>query len=475
MTRELLIKPANVPAALLEKERALQRTITAQKLEPTPTPSPTLIDAQIALAQLQQRFEKEYPAYYRAKYQPQTVGAAQVRAALDPNAAYLSYLLTQQALYIAVVTPDGLTLVRKSGNMGALTAALKTLDTALYTNPGLGNYTGTPAAIMAYRWLVEPVTHLLKNSERLVISRDGALHRLPFEVLETGRVIDDFLIKHYAISYVPSAGTLLHRADSLTVDPKNKLLSLAPFVGPLNGRTPPLALPYLPASQAEVEQLPGEALLGKAATKTRFMRSYASHDLLHFATHAYANNAEPARSYIAFYPDGNPDKLYAGEIYNLSLSHTRLVVLGACETGSGKLQAGEGVMSLAQAFAYAGCPAVVSTLWTANDESTAYLAKQVYEHLQAGLPIDVALQRTRLDYFKSAVYPKLSHPHYWANLILIGKSQPVYDPPWPATGVVSAVAALLLGVGGALFWRQRQRRASLSYLRYQAGNQELPL
>ncbi len=456
ITREWLIKPANVPAALLTQERELQRTITKLKLDATSAPSPKLTDAQIQLAQLQQRFENEFPAYYRAKYQPQPVQASQVRAVLDNRTTYLSYLLIHNALYIAVVTPAGLTIVRKSGDLNELKTALKTLDTALYTNPGLGNYTGTPAAIMGYRWLVEPVAHLLKNTERLVISRDGDLHRLPFEVLETGRVVDDFLIKQYAISYVPSASALLQPAKPTAAKPKNSLLGLAPFVEPADPKTASPALPYLPASRAEVEQLPGEVLLGKAATKPRFMRTYARYDMLHFATHAYADNAEPARSYIAFYPDENPDKLYAGEIYTLSLPHTRLVMLSACETGNGKLQPGEGVMSLAQAFGYAGCPSVISTLWSANDESTAYLARQTYTHLQAGLPIDVALQRTRLDYFRSNLYPKLNHPHYWANLVLIGTNRPLYDAPWPFTGVVSAVIALMLCLSSVLVIRQRR-------------------
>lgn len=473
VNRELLIKPANVPADLLTKERTLQRTITKQKLESTGTPSPALVDAQIQLAQLQQRFEKEFPNYYRAKYQPQNVSSARVQAALEDHTAYLSCLLVQDALYTAVVTQDGLAIVRKSGNLATLRAALKTLDAALYTNPGLGNYTGTSSAIAGYRWLIEPIAHLLKNTDRLIISQDGDLHRLPFEVLETGRIVDDFLIKQYAISYVPSANALIQRVSKTEHESRNKLLGLAPFIEPVGAKTALLGLPYLPASQNEVEQLPGEPLLGKAATKARFMRSYVNYNILHFATHAYANNVEPARSFVAFYPDGSPDKLYAAEIYNLSLPVTSLVMLSACETGTGKLQPGEGVLSLAQAFAYAGCPSVVSTLWSANDESMAYLSQQLYTHLQAGLPIDVALQRTRIDYFKSALYPKLNHPHYWANLVLIGARKPVYDTPWFTMKTLGVIVGLLLCLGVALvIWQRRvARQIPFGMLWHQIGNE----
>ncbi|GAB3504460.1 CHAT domain-containing protein [Spirosoma knui] len=457
IARELQIKPGNVPADLLAKEQKLQRIITTEKLEGATAPSSTLIDAQIQLAQLQQKFEKEFPVYYRAKYQPQPLSIRKVQTALDSRMAYLSYLMTQDALYMAVVTHDDVTIIRKSGDLNTLTQALKTLDNALYTNPGLGKYNGTSAAITGYGWLIEPIVHFLTNRNRLLISQDSDLHRLPFDVLETGRVVDDFLFKQYAISYVPSAHSLVNRPNDVAVREKPSLLGLAPFIEPINANDPPLSLAYLPASETEVEQLPGETLLGKAATKGRFIRGYANYNILHLATHAYADNIEPARSFIAFYPNGGPDKLYAGEVYNLLLPHTRLVTLSACETGNGKLQPGEGIISLAQAFAYAGCPSVVSTLWKANDESTAYLAQQLYKHLQAGLPIDVALQRMRMDYFESDLYSKSGHPHYWANLILIGANQPVYESPWLSSSMIWSLLAFMICLIGVWVVRQRYK------------------
>lgn len=469
VTRELLIKPANVPADLLAQERALQRTITTLKLHDADTPPTKLTDAQIRLAQLQQRLENEFPAYYRAKYRPQSVQAAQVRATLDNQTAYLSYLLTPNALYVAVVTHEGLHISRRA-NSKALTTAVQTLRTALYTNPGLGNYIGAAAARTAYRWLIDPVAHQLAGKDRLIVSRDGDLHRLPFDVLETGQTTDDFLVKHHAISYVASASALLNRPGAGPDKQANSLLGLAPFTEPTNAKA--ITLSYLPASRSEVEGLPGEALTGRAATKRRFMRTYANYELLHLATHARANDAEPARSYIAFYPDGNPDKLYAEEIHNLSLTRTQLVVLSACETGNGKLQAGEGVMSLAQAFAYAGCPSVISTLWNAHDASTAYLSQRLYAHLQAGHPIDVALQRTRLDYFRSDLFPKLNHPHYWANFVLIGDRQPVYVPSPSITQLIGIALLILLLPGVLLLVRHRTRsRAAQTRLRQPASDQ----
>ena len=108
------------------------------------------------------------------------------------------------------------------------------------------------------------------------------------------------------------------------------------------------------------------------------------------------------------------------DLYNLDLRKSQLVVLSACKTGYGQLQKGEGVISLARAFAYSGCPSVMTTLWNAHDEASAFLSERLYEHLKAGLPKDEALQKAKLDFLNSDIRSRYQHPHYWANLILIG-------------------------------------------------------
>jgi len=130
-------------------------------------------------------------------------------------------------------------------------------------------------------------------------------------------------------------------------------------------------LGLLPFSSEEVDQINGTVYRNESATKNRFMEAYQKHGIIHFATHAQMDDLEPSKSFIAFYPDSTDYKLYTVELYNISLQNTQLVVLSACEAGGGKLQKGEGLMSLARDFAYAGCPAVITTLWKAHDESTA--------------------------------------------------------------------------------------------------------
>jgi CHAT domain-containing protein len=154
----------------------------------------------------------------------------------------------------------------------------------------------------------------------------------------------------------------------------------------------------------------------------------------------------------AFYPDSADYKLFTNEIYNLSLQNTRLIVLSACEAGRGKLNRGEGVMSLARAFAYAGCPSVITTLWNAQDRSTAFLSERLHEHIKAGEPLDIALQNARIDYFNAPIGKELDHPYYWANFVLIGNYQPIVQQSyWPWLLALAAIVLIIVGY----FWVKR--------------------
>ena len=58
-----------------------------------------------------------------------------------------------------------------------------------------------------------------------------------------------------------------------------------------------------------------------------------------------------------------------------------LVVLSACETGYGQFEQGEGIISIARTFMYAGVPSLVVSLWQVNDVSTAKIMNSFYLNL----------------------------------------------------------------------------------------------
>ena len=88
---------------------------------------------------------------------------------------------------------------------------------------------------------------------------------------------------------------------------------------------------------------------------------------------------------------------------------------------------GEGVISLSRAFSYAGCKSVVTSLWKADEISTSFIAKRIHHYLQKELPIDVALQKSKIDFLESnEIKERDKSPAYWANLVLIGDFHPLY-------------------------------------------------
>jgi CHAT domain-containing protein len=142
--------------------------------------------------------------------------------------------------------------------------------------------------------------------------------------------------------------------------------------------------------------------------------------------HTSIDDANPLSSKLSFYPlDELPedDVLHTYEIYNMKLKGF-MAVLSACSTGSGKLQKGEGVISLARAFAFAGMPSVVMTLWDVEDITSGYIIPDFYNILSKGFRKDQSLRLSKLNYIRAASREIEAHPAFWAGFVIYGNKQP---------------------------------------------------
>lgn len=174
--------------------------------------------------------------------------------------------------------------------------------------------------------------------------------------------------------------------------------------------------------------LQGKAYLGPEASEQQFKQQAPLSRILHLAMHTWLDSRNPMFSKLLFSPnplDTEEDNdLFAVELYDLGLS-AELVVLSACETGLGQVRQGEGVMSLARAFAFGGVTATVMSLWQAEDGATRTLMVDFYKQLKTGIRKDDALQQAKLTYLKNCDALR-SSPYFWAGFIASGNMVPLF-------------------------------------------------
>ena len=173
----------------------------------------------------------------------------------------------------------------------------------------------------------------------------------------------------------------------------------------------------------------GKSFLNEQSTRQIFIENAREHKIIHIGTHAESNNLSPELSRIIFAKRLDSDStrennsIYTYEIYDCNLS-SNLTILTACETGKPGFQPGEGMISLAHAFSYAGSESILTSLWKIDEQSSAEIVEFFYSHLSEGLPKDEALRLAKLDYLKSKSGRNLS-PRYWSGLVLIGDTSPL--------------------------------------------------
>lgn len=370
-----------------------------------------------------------------------------IQKELDKSTAILSFHLSDTRLLIFCITASSINFeYPKLSN--ELFSNIKLFRNAVqHTKPGLA-YDGDNASQILHQLLIDPIQNKITHTKNLIIIPDDELHYLPFEAFQDKN--GQYLIENYAIQYLYSAS--LFKKNRYTID-YSEVLAFAPFANKEMTDSNKVVFKKLPYSYEEIKKVTGEIFVDAAATKNNFLSYSNKYPVLHFATHAAVDNNTPDQSYIAFYPSDNDYLLYTTEIYNLDLDSTHLVILSACETGTGQLVKGEGLMSLSRAFAYAGCPNIITSLWNAEDKSTSFITQQLYHYLKKGYTKSQALQKAKIELLKSKdISPSLKQPNYWAHLILIGE----YESANNTNYQVWIIIIISLTIGVILYLIQRR-------------------
>jgi CHAT domain-containing protein len=439
--------------------------------------SERLVEAEAEYDRLVLETRERDPRYAALRY-PRPLSLAETQVLVGRDAALLSYFFTPDALSAFVVTERGLRVERLAVEPRLLAQRIENFAELLSE--------GQPSSAIGRRLhhdLVEPLLAAIPPEvKRLVIVPDGVLYDLPFEALSVVRpgLPDRYLIEDFTFSYAPSATTLAalrsprRRGSAATADllafanPARRESARESSVSRAIYDPQGLDVGALPYSELEVRAIrryaarDSQVFTGPEATEARLRRADPNRfRILHFATHGLISPQYPSRSALVLASSASEENdgfLQAREISNLKLA-SDLVVLSACRTARGRVLAGEGVQSLAQAFFYAGARSVVASLWNVNDRSTADLMEAFYRHLSNGEPKAHALRSAKLDLLATSSF---SPPRFWAPFILIGDSieavpittaAPWAGWPWVATGVIAvalAAAALRRRARGAV-------------------------
>ncbi len=415
ITTEKNIK-ANIAKLSLEIAALNDTGLTAQKQK-------QITDYELKAAAVQQKLN-ENSNYQKLRYQLNDLQTEKLQKQLiAPGQALLSYFLVDSSLIHFIITKEKFEYF-----ISAIDSSFKNelLKANLYLQqPDNYDKVNAPAILKKlYGQLMKPAEPFLHNIHKLLIIPHNELYYVPFDVLTDSN--NSYLIERFAISYNYAAFFLQEKGQGNST---NKIAAFAPFANAteLNG-----SYTALPASAQEVQATKGNLFIDTVATKNNFMQFAPQNNIIHLATHAFATGNTSAEPFIAFYPEKNippaQTQLYQTEIYNLNLNNVKLVILSACETGKGQLIQSEGIISLSRAFSYAGCKSIVTSLWKAEDNATAYICEKLYYYLQKGYDKDEALQKAKISYLSDPkINPAFKTPNFWANLILTGDASAVYS------------------------------------------------
>jgi CHAT domain-containing protein/tetratricopeptide (TPR) repeat protein len=421
----------------------------------------------VQLTALIRRMEQDSPQYAALQY-PKPCSLAEARACLAATEVALLFVPGYEKSYLLLVEgrpapadkAHGLAIYPLPSRDDLADGISVLTDRDVLERPSQARSTGQ----QTYDLLLAPVKDRIRGKD-LVIVPGGPLGYLPFEALvEDGR----YLIEQHRIRYAPSLTALhlvrlweqtrakpqrplwaladpIYNKTDKRVEGQNDLaqasaIALAEYVSRATRGYPAASVPYrrldfTGQEAAAIRDLLGasdeDVLTGLQASEAAVKAASAKGLLaqaryVHFATHGILGldtGQQPALVLSLVGNDGARDEdggindgfLRLDEVTRLQLN-ADLVVLSACETGKGRLYAGEGVTGLARAFLYAGSRGVVASLWAVDDRETATFMAQLYGGLKDGQAAADALRAAKL-----AMIREHKPPVYWAPFILIGE------------------------------------------------------
>jgi CHAT domain-containing protein len=433
---------ANIPKEVLEKESYLKKELSFALSKPKIENFNTFFEASTKWETFLDSLKHAYPKYYKMRYATIEESLDGIQQHIPKTTTVVRYFFIEENLYAFVVSTSEKKLFPLE------------FDNVKEYIPQLIENDFDAAKISLklfelYQSLWKPFEDSIAT-DNVIIIPDKELFNLSFELL-TSSPIQSFadlkthsLLAKHTISY--NFSLLLQKGEPIKLNtyPKNFVAFAPEFSEEMKEKyllavtdSASIDKSYLtllpqPFSLDLVKQysrmFKGNSFINEEASKVLFKKNAREHKIIHIGTHAESNNVSPELSRLIFAKNISGEKiednfLYTYEIYDQDLS-SQLAILTACETGKPTYQAGEGMISLAHAFTYAGSESILTSLWKIDEKSSSEILASFYDNLANGMPKDRALKEAKLTYLSTANGRELS-PQYWAGLVIMGDTSPL--------------------------------------------------
>lgn len=391
------------------------------------------------LTQLIQVIRERDPLYYQSYIDSGMVTIQDVqRTLLNDHQGLIEMFAGDSAIYVFSIQPHRVDFKKLNKNIfdSLSRQYISVISDPIWLNKHFPDFIQLSRHL--YRQIFENL-HL--TSGRLIMSFDGQY--FPIEGLDISNPGETtkYLFNDFAVSYTYSAKYLMNDFISRPNSDGHIFLGVAPIRYPDRMKLNPLIGSDQSLSILQSNFKESRSMISELATRNEFLNQYSGYKIIQLYTHATDSGV-----------NGEPQIYFADSALNLSdltgdaKPVTQLVVLSACETGKGRLYQGEGIFSFNRAFAALGVPSSVVNLWSVDDQSTYRLNELFYFYLAKEFPIDVALQKAKIDFYRTASMQN-QLPYYWAASVLVGKNNRIEFPQkraWKTNAVLFTTILLII-------------------------------
>lgn len=321
-----------------------------------------------------------------------------VQQALEEGTVHLYYSVLKDRILIWVLSKSVFRSARLEVSPEALKEGIQRLRREAKT--GGGDLERDLEGL--YQDLIRPAEVDLVGARKVVVFPDKIIFAVPFAALKnakTGRYLvesADVVLGLGRASDVVMENTLRHLGELRVLILANPAHDTKLF--------PDLeSLPYAEQEAEDIQKLYGYGntlkVMGRGVTRQALADGGREYDVLHFGGHAIHPEGEGSEPFLVLAPvaDGKAPVLSASEIDTMNWSRTRLVVLGACNSGGG-----DGDAPLARAFLANGVSSVVSSLWSVNDRSSSSFLVSFHRYVSRGEIPSSALRLAQINALKSS-------------------------------------------------------------------------